>query len=213
MTVSLPPYGYMEGGRPTGLVYEVVNAVAIEAGYTSVNTIVPLARAVKSLEEGTSDLTLMFPNPAIEEVAMNLGPLLPMEAVVLGRAGVALRSFKDVRGKIVATVRGAQYDERISKKNGVIVYPTESYCQSLKMLVAKRVDFAAGPKLGLLHSARGMSIPKRALGKPLVLSVVQGSLFLSLKNATPEKRQRLTEAMARLRKNGTIDAFLEKYSL
>lgn len=213
VTIALPPYGYVDKGISTGLNYDLANAIAEEAGYTPENIIAPLARTMQDIQTGDADVVIMFPNPTIDAHADNLGLVLPMETVVLGRAGTPLRDIKDLRGKTVATVRGAQYDERISKKNGIILYPTENYAQSLKMLLAERVDAVVGPLLGLYHQAQNDRIPKQALGKPLVLSVARGCLFLSRKASPPDARRKLTEAIRRLTENGTIKALMEKYSL
>ncbi len=213
VTIALPPYGYVENNQPMGLNYELGNIIAEDAGYTPENIIVPLARAVEDIQNGNADVVIMFPNPTIETSAENLGLVLPMETVLFGRADAVFRSLRDVRGKTVATVRGAKYDDRISKKNGIILYPTESYSQSLKMLLAKRVDAVVGPMLGLSFTAKNNHIPKHALGKPLVLSVAQGSLFLSRTHSTHDMKRRLTESIKRLKENGTINALLGKYTL
>lgn len=213
VTIALPPYGYFENNRPMGLTFELGNAIAEEAGYTPSNTILPLARAMQDIEAGNADVVIMFPNPTIDAHADNLGMVLPMETIIVGRADTPLRSFNDVRGKTVATIRGAKYDERVSKKNGLILYPTDGYSQSLKMLLARRVDAVVGPRLGLFFTARQNNIPKHAFGTPLVLSIAPGSLFLSRETSAVGSRQRLTKAMHRLIDNGTIAALMAKYSL
>jgi len=212
-TIALPPYGYSEKGQPKGLTYELGNAIATEAGLTPTNSILPFARAMEEIALGKVDAIIMFPNPTIDSCAENLGLVLPMETIILGRAGTPLRSLRDVRGKTLATIRGAKYDDRISKKNGIILYPTDSYSQSLKMLLAKRVDAVVGPKMGLYFTAKRDAIPKRALGAPLVLSVAKGCFFLSNKVSDGQIRQRLIEAIERLKKNGTINALSAKYAL
>ncbi len=213
MTLALNPYGYMEKGRETGLTYEVANAIAIEAGYSPHNHIAPLKRAVEDLVSGKADITIMFPLPEVEAVAFNLGVVMEMENIVLGRAGTFMRSFRELRGKTLATVRGARYDDRISKANGIIPYPTESYSQSLKMLMAGRVDGVVGPKLGLFHAAKKLRLPKKSFNTPFVLSVGKACVFLSKVTASPEKRARLLKAMDTISRNGTIELLLQKYSL
>jgi len=211
-TIALPPYGYVEAWQPAGLNYELGNVIAEEAGYTPDNKIVPLARAMYDIKTGDADVIIMFPNPFINTHAVNLGLVLPMDTVVLGRADVTIMSIDDLRGKTVATVRGAKYDNRISQKNGIILYPTENYSQNLKMLMARRVDAVIGPILGLYYTARKNNIPKQAFGTPLILSTAQGSLFLSKKTLSADKKQRLTKAVKSLRAKGTMKMLLDKYT-
>lgn len=212
VTIALPPYGYIDNKTNTGLNYEIGDAIALEAGFVPENNIVPLARGMEEISTGHADMIIMFPNPKINADARNLGMILPMETVIIARAGTVLRSLRDVRGKRVGSVRGAKYDDRVTKESGIILYPTDSYSQSLKMLLAGRVDAIIGPKLGLYYTAKTDNIPKQALGKPLVLSVSEGSVFIS--NKTPDSvAQQIGRAMSKLMKNGRIQQILSKYSL
>lgn len=212
VTLALPPYGYVENGTDTGLNYEVSNLLALEAGFEPDNRIIPLARGMDDVVTGRADMIIMFPNPTINAAAKNLGTILPMETVIFGRADSIYRSLKDVRGKTVASVRGAKYDDRIGKKSGIILYPTASYSQSLKMLLARRVEAVIGPKLGLYFTARANNYPKQAFGEPLVLSIAQGCVFISNKTS-PGVIEKIVDAMIRIQDNGTVRKLLEKYSL
>lgn len=211
VTLNLPPYGYIEKGVDKGLCYEMANALAQEAGFEPDNKIVPLARGIADIAEGRADIIIMFPNPKIEANANNLGLILSMETVIIGKAG-GLRTLRDIRGKTVATIRGALYDDRVSKKNGVVLYPTASYSQSLKMLLSGRVDAVIGPKLGLYYVARKMKIPKQALDNPLVLASARGCVFVSRFTPHPIV-ERVTEALERMQQNGQIEKIVKEYSL
>lgn len=212
VTIALPPYGYIENGIETGLTYELGNRIAQEAGLDPINNILPFARSMEEVVSGTADMVIMFPNQTINANAKNLGSILPMETVIFGRADSTYRSLKDLHGKTIASVRGAEYDDRITKKNGMILYLTDNYTQSLKMLLAGRVEAVIGPKLGLYYTARKNKYPKHAFGTPLVLSTRQGCVFIS--NKAPETlAKKILDAMDRIRKNGTVTMLLEKYSL
>jgi len=213
VTLGLSPYGYYDKKNATGLSYEVGNKLAEAAGYTPNNVIAPLARAVSDIASGDADIVIMLPSPEVNKVAYNLGSVLYIENVIIGRAETPMRSLREVRGKVLATVRGAKYDDRISKANGIATYPTENYAQSLKMLMAKRVDGVVGPQLGIYHAANKLRVPRRAFGKPLVLSTSPARLFLSNMTVTPERVRRLRQALDLLLENGTIKSLLEKYSL
>ncbi|WP_158946955.1 substrate-binding periplasmic protein [Pseudodesulfovibrio cashew] len=210
VTLSLPPFGFLKGNRIAGLAHELGQAIAEDAGYEVEETLVSVTRGMREVETGSCDMVLMLPGPEIEQHAKNLGDVMEMEVVILGRAGVRLESLQDVRGKRLAQVRGARYDERISRKNGMIVYATENYVQSLKLLVARRVDFALGPRLGLIAAAERLGLPRRALGRPLQLSVLRAALFVSDKTG-PEMRRRLAEARQRLMDSGRLSEIVRNY--
>lgn len=213
VTLALPPYGYVDKGKSMGIAYEWGNAIVREAGFEPRNMLVQLTRGVLEMETGGTDLIIMLPNPAMDKVAVSIGTVAPTENVVIGRAGSVLRSLKDVKGKVLARVRGAKYPKKAELEDGIIVHGTESYEQSLKLLMAKRVDFVVGPRLGLHHTARLMRLPARSLGDPLVISSVPSLLYCSKRTVSPDTRRKLAEALARLRENGTIRSIVEKYSL
>ncbi|MBI9078575.1 MAG: transporter substrate-binding domain-containing protein [Pseudodesulfovibrio sp.] len=211
VTVSLPPYGYTDKGKDTGLSYELCNLIAHQAGFESENRIVPLSRAMEDIATNKADMILMLTNPKISTCATHLGQLLDVETIILGRADSRYRSLKDVRGKTVATVRDAKYDARISKENGFILYPTTNYSQSLKMLLAKRVDAIIGPKLGLYYTARMNNYPRQAFGDPLILSTTKASIFISDKT-TDNVSKRISAAMTKIRNNGSAHRLMEEYA-
>ena len=213
ITLALAPYGFTQNHKETGLAYEIGSLLAQEAGYTPNNTIAPLSRSVNDLSTGSAEITIMLPTPEVERIATQIGPVLSVESVVIGRAGTPMRNFSQIRGMTLAAVRGAKYDDRLNKSNGIITYPVESYEQGLKMLMAKRVDGMIGPKLGLFHTAQKMGLPKRSFGTPLILSSTDAVLFISNMTVTPEKIRRLQDALKRLQQNDRIKSLIEKYSL
>lgn len=211
-TIDLPPYGYVKNGAPTGLTFELGNAIAREAGLIPMNRIARLHRGVAEVGDGRADLIIMFPTPTIEAVALNLGQVLDMETVVIGRPGTKLCSPDDLHGKTVASVRDAKYDNRISGDSEITLYACKSYLHGLKLMLAKRVDAIIGPKLGLYHTIKTNDLPRQEIGEPLVLSVAHATVFLSRK-APAHYAHRLHEAIKRLKANGTIDKLVRKYSL
>jgi len=211
-TAALAPYGRAEGGAIAGLAHEVGTAILEAAGFEPVETLVPLADAVAVLTGGKADVFIAVPTPELEDHAENLGGVFPYETVVLGRLEQPLRTLQDVRGNILAAVGGTVVDERISKENGILLHPTHDFEHSLKMLMAHRVDFTVGPKLGLFYAAQQLRLPRKALGKPLSLSSGHFSLFAA-KAVPGEILDRLREALHRLLDDGTISSIEENYYL
>ncbi|QJB56219.1 transporter substrate-binding domain-containing protein [Pseudodesulfovibrio sp. zrk46] len=212
-TVGLPPYGYKDKGEFVGMSYEIGNALAEKSGYEPNNKLAPLARAVNDLASGTTDVVIMFPTPNVERVAHSVGTVMNVQCVVLARSETVLRSERDLRGKTLASVRGALYDSGACKRNGVILQPVENYEQGVKMLLARRVDGVIGPRLGLLYTVEKMRLPPKAFGKPFVVTTTPACLFLSTKSDSPEMRDRLAKALEVLGSDGTIKNIVSKYSL
>jgi len=207
VNLALAPYSYEEDGKMTGLVHDLGNALAEEAGLTPRNRPVRVVRAVEEIGLGRADMVLMLPTGAIEKVADNLGPIFPMETIVLGRSGSGCRSVEDLRGKTVASVRGARYDNRISPGNGIAIYSTTCYLHSLKLLQGNRVDAVVGPGLGLMYTIRENGLSRDRFGEPFVLNVNNVCVFLSRK-AAPEMAGRLRAALARLKSTGAVQGIL-----
>ncbi len=210
---SLPPYGYLEGQQPTGLFFDLISAIAKRADFEPDNAILPPDRIVAAMASGKVEAAIMFPDLGIGSVAENLGEVLSMETVVLGRAGTVLRSRKDLPGKRLAMVRDSGCNGGLSKRDGIIPIPVTTYDQALKLLLASQVDGVIGPEPTLLFCAGRNNFPRQALGKPLVLARTDAHLFLSGKAATPEKRLRLRNALAGLQKDGTVAALMANYPL
>ncbi|MCJ2165659.1 MULTISPECIES: transporter substrate-binding domain-containing protein [unclassified Pseudodesulfovibrio] len=211
-TIDLPPYGFLDGKEATGLCYELGNAIAREAGLEPENQLLPLARGMKNIANGSADMIIMLPNKEISVSADNLGPILPSEIVVFGLAQTPLRTVKDLRGKVVAFVRGSRYFTCNFSEIGAILYPLHGYEQGLKMLLNKRVDAVMGPKLGLYYTAQKTGLPRRAFGRPLTLCAAQGSVFLS-KKVDSAVAARISAAVEHLVKTGRVQQLIDKYSL
>lgn len=211
MDLALAPYSYEEDGRVRGLLHDLGDALAREAGMTPRGRLVRLVRAVEELSMGRADLVLMLPTEAVMKVADDLGPIFGLETVAIGRRGANFRTVEALRGRTVAAIRGARYDARISAENGIIVSPAQNYLHAFKMLLGNRVDAVIGPRFGLMFTVREAGLPADRFDEPLSLSTVQVCVFVA-KRSGPELAERLRKALARLRSNGTVEAVLARYA-
>lgn len=212
LTLEQAPYGYMENGSPTGLLYDIGNAIAEEAGLAAENRFVKLERGIEEISLGRADIFIIFPNPNILAVAENLGSVLPLETVILGRSGVDFSSIGDLAGKSVASLRGAQYDARLSQMETVTVLPIKSYVNGLKMVANKRADAIVGPIYGLESSMKANGLSRDLFGTPLVLHVLHANVYYSV-HGDAERASKVRAAIAHLKRDGIIQALLAKYAL
>jgi polar amino acid transport system substrate-binding protein len=210
--LNTAPYGFMQDGEPAGLACETALALAAGAGFEPATVLVSRAEALRRLASGEADMAVMPGGPPSDGTITNLGPVAVSGFIVLGRAGTALRTPRDLPGKTVATVRGAPEDPALSTRCGVAVLPVANAANCLKLLLAGRVDAAAGDRLVLLHAATAMDLPAKTLGDPLTLSGVNVNL-LAATSLEPETAARLARALARLAADGTLDTISARYGL
>ena len=210
VSLAQAPYAFEQYGKTVGVLFDLGNALSLEAGLTPLNQPLRLARAVEEISSGRADMVIMLPTREIEAVARNLGPLLTVESVALGSKGVVFDSIENLRGKAVASLRAAVYDERISKENGIKIYPTKDYVHGLKLLLAKRVDAVVGPKVGLEYAIKSNGLDREQFGEPLVLSVNSVCVFLS-KGIGGKTAEQLRAALVRLKDSGTVEGIVTGY--
>ncbi len=210
--VDTAPYGFMQDGKPTGLAYEAALTLAAGAGFEPSIVLVSRAEALRRLASGEADMAVMPGGPPSDGAITNLGPVAVSGFIVLGRTGTALRTPRDLPGKTVATVRGAPEDPALSTRCGVAVLPVANATRGLKLLLAGRVDAAAGDRLVLLHAAAAMNLPPKTLGDPLPLSEVSVDL-LAATHLEPKTTARLARTLARLTADGTLETISARYGL
>jgi ABC-type amino acid transport substrate-binding protein len=206
------PYGFTRDGQPAGLAVELARALAAGAGCTVRLTMAPRASALRALNSGTADMTLLVGGPDTGHGLTNLGPAASSRFAVIGRSGTRLRTPGDLRGKTVATVRGAPEDPRLSTRGGVVVKPVADSTRCLKLLLAGQVDGAAGERLTLLQAAEALHLPPKALGDPLLLSPVPVDLVVSA-GLDAILTARLTATLKRLTENGALQIIAGRYGL
>nr|WP_321260907.1 transporter substrate-binding domain-containing protein [uncultured Pseudodesulfovibrio sp.] len=212
MTFDLPPYWYQDEGKTIGLCGDIGNAIAEEAGLVAKNIEGRLHRGFEEMKMGRADMFILLASPEAEAVGINMGLLFHEESIVISMAGKEYFSLEDLVGKKVASIRGARYDARISKENGVIPCPAKTYLQCLKMLMGGRVDAVLGPRLGLIYTMNENKLPQVVFAKPLVVSQAPVTVYVSRK-APLSLVKEIKRALQRLMENGTVARIRAKYLL
>lgn len=209
----IEPYGFLTAdGQITGSHYDTMKRVVEEAGFTFEAEIAPFARVVEQLKSGQADLAMLFRNKKIEEVAEIVGPcVLTNRIVILGLAGAGYKSLEDLHGKVVAHLQGAHYDDALAADETINKYFTVSYQQNIELFRRKRVDAIVGPELGLLYASKKYGLALDMFGEPLLLNHTINYLFFSKKTMDEETLLGLRKTLDRLREEGVIDEFRNKY--
>jgi polar amino acid transport system substrate-binding protein len=212
VTPEMPPFGfYTEDKKSSGILYEISNQIAEEAGFSYSNRIVPFARLIWELESGMADFGIFLVSKENEKIAIKVAPIIPLENIVVGMKGMTIPSLESLHGKKVATVRGAKYDEAFTQDDAIKKYETSNYEQSIKMLVNHRFDAMIGPAMGLYFTAKRLGYSRNNFGVPLVLNTKDTWLQYSITTADQKKIQVLKKAVERLAKKNLFQDIISKY--
>jgi len=214
-SIELKPYGFIDkSGRKKGVLYELSDQIAKEINAKFTNTVVPYARAILQVKNGTSDLVLIFANDILESSAKNMGPVLELTNIILTKKNFPVSTLSDLKGKTIAHVTNANYDETYQKNKSIKKFYTQSYTHNFNLLSKDRVHGVVGPEIGLYYTAKEMGYEGDYFSKPLVLIRKNVVLYLSSKFHERHKEDAIKiRAVAQaMFKNGQSQRILDKYN-
>ncbi|HRE18577.1 MAG TPA: transporter substrate-binding domain-containing protein [Rhodocyclaceae bacterium] len=212
-TIHGPPWGFVgSDGKPTGMMYEIGNRIAEEAGLTYTNTLSPYARTAHSLESGAADLVLRFTNEQMTRDAVQVATIVTMPIIIVGQPGTRYKSLSELRGKTVGVVRTSAYTPEFDTDNAIRKYAVNDYVTMAKMIVMNRLDAGVGSSVGFYYSAHQAGIKPADLGPPLVIGSNDFVLHFSRKNFNQQTANTLKDAVKRLTDSGEIKRIVIKYT-
>lgn len=212
VTIDSAPFGFRASdGKPTGMIYEISNRIAEEAGFTYTNEILPYARTVHAVGCGDADFVIRYGNAELEKVAIQVARVLSLPTIVVGHPSIKFETLKDLHGKTVGIPRGGRFDDAFEADTTILKYPVADYAQTIKMVTAQRIDAGIGSSVGLYYNAHVLGVKKEQLGKPLVLSIQHFTLHFSKKREDQATIDALRNAVARLEKRNEIKKIVNKY--
>jgi ABC-type amino acid transport substrate-binding protein len=207
--LNVAPYGI---ARPDGSVggsnHDIAEVIAARVGLTFNYRLEPLARLISDLKAGKLDLLIMVANDELKSYAV--AEVMPNNNVVLPAPGASFPQYDALKGKTIARLRGATYDERFAADDSIQKYDVDSYVLGLRMTKAGRVDGMVGPDFGLYYQVKSDGLKRDQFGPPLVLNTRMLVLHVS-RAITPELAAKLAMAVDELRGSGTIAAVVESY--
>jgi len=210
-TIKSEPFGYDDARGKGGMMYEIGNLIASTAGMPYQNNVVPYARTVVSLRNGTADMVLRFGNEELTSVAHQVTPVLALPTMIFSRAASHILRFEDLQGATLATARSFPIDPRIAADPAIHVYLTDSNEHSVRMLFAGRVDAVLGSDLGIYGAASRQSIKLSEFGMPIPLAPQHFWLHFSRKTADTATSVALKNAVEKLERDGSINRIWKKY--
>ena len=211
-TIDVAPFGfYTADNQPSGMMYEISNLIAEEAGIAYTNKILPYARTPYALKVGDSDFVLRYTNQQLSEEALQVVSVVPMQNIIVGLASNRYESLSDLHGKTVASVRGAVFDKKFTADTKIFKTDTNDYDQALKMLFNKRLSGVIGSRVGIYYTVHKLNYSYDQLGEPLLLNTKHFWLHFSKVNADQETIVKLKAATLKLQESGLINKIVDKY--
>ena len=211
-TIRTDPFGYEDARGKGGMMYEIGNLIAETAGLPHENRIVPYARTVLSLKDGSADMVLRFNNDELSSAAIQLMPVVSMQTVVLSLANRPVNSLTELDGKLLAVVRSFPLDPRIENNSAIRTYITDSNEHSMRMLLAGRVDAVLGSDVGMYGAASTLGYPANEFAAPIKLDSRDFWLHVSRKTADDATTiKALKNAVEKLQRQGAINRIRQRY--
>jgi ABC-type amino acid transport substrate-binding protein len=152
-------------------------------------------------------MSLVIPTEETKRFAF--AEIMPNNTVVLPKLGNSFSQYSDLKGKTIAGLRGAVYDQHFAADDDVKKYDVNSYLIGLEMTKNGRVDGMIGPDFGLYYQIGLEGMKREEFGPPLVLNT-RMLFLLGSETITPELAARLKAAVEELRSSGVIAAAAPK---
>jgi polar amino acid transport system substrate-binding protein len=208
--LAAPPYGLERADKSvSGSNHDIAELIAAKVGLTLDYRLEPLARLIGDIKVGNLDLMIMIPGGE-ELKPFAVAEIMPSNSVVLTKAGSSIAQYADLKGKTVAVLRGAVYDQRFASDDDIKKYEVDSYAIGLRMTKGGRVDGMIGPDFGLHYQIMLEGMKRDEFAAPLVLNTRMLTL-LGSKSIPPELAAKLKAAVEELSSSGAIAAAAAKY--
>ena len=213
---SYPPYIYLNNdGVPTGIDVEIATEAFRRMGYAARFETINWEQKTNLVESGAIDCIWgCFSMDGREEVYRWAGPYMVSRQVVAVDADSSIRSLSDLAGKTIAVQSTGKPEEiflsgsdpRIPQT--VEVLSIENRSVQYAMLACGYVDGIAAHETGILQYMKDNAVDFRILEEPLL---VTGLGIAFAKNDTRGLDSQLTDTLAQMRADGTLERIIDRY--
>ena len=205
-----PPYTFEENGKLTGIIVETIIELCKRNGFEADIHLVPWKRALKEMEEGSSG-AIAAPIYTEERAKFLYYPSEPInieKTVFLGlkESGIKVSKLDDLKDKSIGLVRGYKFTPEFDNHPGIKKVECDDDKQLVKILGAKRIEFAIGEEAALKYLSKQAGIQVETAQ---VLTETKGFLGLS-KKALGEKGKELAEKFSKTLQDLNKEGFIEK---
>ena len=213
---TYPPYIYLNNdGIPAGIDVEIATEAFRRMGYAARFETIDWEQKTTLVESGALDCIWgCFSMDGREEAYRWAGPYMVSRQVVAVDADSSIQTLGDLAGKTVAVQSTGKPEEiflsgsdpRIPQ--GVEVLSIEDRSVQYAMLACGYVDGIAAHETGILQYGKDNAVDFRILEEPLL---VTGLGIAFAKNDTRGLDSQLTDTLAQMRGDGTLERIVGKY--
>lgn len=213
---TYPPYIYLNNdGVPAGISVEIATEAFRRMGYAARFETIDWEQKTNLVESGAIDCIWgCFSMQGREEMYRWAGPYMVSRQVAAVDADSSIRSLSDLADKTVAVQSTGKPEEiflsgsdpRIPQT--VEVLSIENRSVQYALLSCGYVDAIAAHETGILQYMKDNSVEFRILEEPLLVTGL-GAAFA--KNDTRSLDSQLTDTLAQMRTDGTLEQILGKY--
>ena len=213
---TYPPYIYLNNdGVPAGIDVEIATEAFRRMGYAARFETIDWEQKTNLVESGAIDCIWgCFSMQGREEMYRWAGPYMVSRQVAAVDADSSIRSLSDLADKTVAVQSTGKpediflsgSDPRIPQT--VEVLSIENRSVQYALLSCGYVDAIAAHETGILQYMKDNSVEFRILEEPLLVTGL-GAAFA--KNDTRSLDSQLTDTLAQMRTDGTLEQILGKY--
>ncbi len=212
-----PPYGYLEDGKPVGIVADIVKEVCKRIGIEPDIHVLPWRRALTEAKIGKAyGLFALFRTPERAKFFYYPDTHVSYEkGIVVARknSGLKVADIDGLRNLTVGVVYEYSYEPVFDSYKGFRKDYSEDMVTLLKKLDAKRMDVALTTELGFKYVSRKLKMTDRFEILEYVRS--ENPLYVGFSKAKGEKARILSEKFGKFLKimweDGTIEIINQRY--
>ena len=207
-----PPYSFAIDGDITGIDVSIIRTVLQEAGVTMEPRPSSWARVVQLVETNAVDLGFQFVDAPERRQRFHLvGPIRSGVTVVLARRHTLqpIYTLSDLTHLRVGTVEGFRYTPEADQLVAARQHDVHNNVTLIRQLLAGRVDAVLGDRRTLAFLARAQD---RLDDVTVKLELATVPRFVGIPFERPDRVERFTAALERVRARGDIDAILDGWA-
>lgn len=206
---EFPPFEYLEKGEVVGFDIDLVKAIGEKIGMEVVIKDMSFDGLIPALEANKVDI-IIAGMTANEERKMAVNFSTPYytanQVIILNEDNNNIKSFDDLKGKLVGVMLGFTGDVVVSEMKDVKSKKYNASYAAIMELQNKKIDAI------VLDSETAFNYVKNNKGIKLVESKGQPEEYaIAISKKNTELLEKINAAIEVLKKDGTYDALLKKY--
>jgi polar amino acid transport system substrate-binding protein len=214
------PTAYMEDGKPSGILVDVVTEAFQRTGHPFEIQLMPWARCLAEIRSGRVDgIFSVFKLPEREEfLTYTSVPIINQVEAFFVPADSDVKFAGDIsqlRGFRIGTIRGTSYGTKVdgALKTGVwsTVVETNSIDSLVGMLVLKRIDLAIGYRHVVLEAARKKGYLNQIKELSPGIDEIRSYLAFTKQRDYSQVIADFDRALTSMRNDHSFEAIYEKY--